>query len=474
MTDISQQIALLVNTMPHVAAPLLELLQSLSTACNATIRGPAAFAAAETSLCERLTTLSIAVEVQLLDAQQPEAKVITYQELHWGRLKPTKSAVLTPYGRGSLSRSRYRLVGVHNGPTIDPVEINAGLLGAMTPGAARLTGALQAVTTSREASRLMQTMHIKLSRSAIERGSALVAEQLEADSDVMEDALIQNFELPPEAVAVALSVDRVNLPYEVPLKRPAGRPRNGAPKRPCEVVCGQVYCGCWTLFDNQGEPLYTCRYGREPGDQGRVIIEDQLRADLLALLQKNADLKVVTLSDGAAEMLQMLDRVVEGIPVSTCLVDFWHAYEYVLKALVALGKDTEEEKTRIKRSMLTAHSGPRKALMKIRSWASELEGEAPEDVSRAIKYLSNRLKEGKMGYAAAREAKLPVGSGHVEATCKTVVATRMKRAGSRWKRVSAQHVLTLRSLFVSSRYALSHAWLIELHQEDHEPIRCAA
>lgn len=474
MLDISQQIARLVNTMPLLEAPLLALLQDLSSACAAKTRGPAAFAAAETSLCEHLTTLSIAAEVQLLAAQQPDAQIITYQEQRWKRLDPTNCEALTPYGRGSLSRSRYRLMGVHNGPTIDPVEINAGLLGAMTPGAARLTGALQAVTTSREASRLMETMHIKLSRSAIERGSALVAEQLEADSDVMEDALIQNFELPREAVAVALSVDRVNLPYEVPLKRPAGRPRNGAPKRPCEVVCGQVYCGCWTLFDNQGEPLYTCRYGREPGDQGRVIIEDQLREDLLALRRKKPDLKVVTLSDGAAEMLQMLDRVVEGIPVSICLVDFWHAYEYVLKALVALGKDTEEEKKRIKRSMLTAHSGPRKALMKIRSWASELEGDVPEDVSRAIKYLSNRLKEGKMGYAAAREAKLPVGSGHVEATCKTVVATRMKRAGSRWKKISAQHVLTLRSLFVSSRYEQAHAWLVDWHQEHHAPIRCVA
>ena len=473
MPDISQQIARLVNTMPLLEAPLLALLQDLSSASTAKTRGPAAFAAAETSLCEHLTTLGIAVEVQLLAAQQPDAEIITYQKQRWKRLEPTNCAVLTPYGRGSLSRSRYRLMDVHNGPTVDPVEIRAGLIGGMTPGAARLTGALQAVTTSREASRLMETMHIKLSRSAIERGSALVAEQFEADSDVMEDALIKDFEPPQEAVAVALSVDRVNLPYEVPRKRPPGRPKGNAPKRPCEVVCSQVYCGCWTLYDEEGEPLYTCRYGREPGNLGRMIIEDQLRSDLLALLRKTV-LKVVTLSDGDAEMLQMLDRVVEGVPASASLVDFWHAYEYVLKALVALKKDTSEEKKRIKRSLLEAHSGPRKVLMKLRTWASELEGEVPEEASRAITYLSNRLKEGKMGYAAAREAKLPVGSGHVEATCKTVVATRMKRSGSRWKRISAQHVLTLRSLFVSSRYEQAHAWLVGWRQERHHPILCAA
>ncbi len=46
----------------------------------------------------------------------------------------------------------------------------------------------------------------------------------------------------------------------------------------------------------------------------------------------------------------------------------------------------------------------------------------------------------------------PIGSGHVEATCKTLVSTRMKRCGARWKDAGGQAVLSLRSLAKSSRW----------------------
>ena len=89
--------------------------------------------------------------------------------------------------------------------------------------------------------------------------------------------------------------------------------------------------------------------------------------------------------------------------------------------------------------------------MRLKTWALDYAAkQLPEALHNALTYIENN-REG-MRYATIRAAGLPVGSGHVEATCKTIVSVRMKRAGARWKERSGQAILNLRSLACSQRW----------------------
>ena len=72
----------------------------------------------------------------------------------------------------------------------------------------------------------------------------------------------------------------------------------------------------------------------------------------------------------------------------------------------------------------------------------------------------------RMDYATHRANGLPIGSGVVEAACKTLVTQRLKRSGMRWRHDGGQAILLLRSLVQSGRFERGWDLLAAAYKRD--------
>lgn len=79
-----------------------------------------------------------------------------------------------------------------------------------------------------------------------------------------------------------------------------------------------------------------------------------------------------------------------------------------------------------------------------------------EIVARELCYFRKNRK--RMNYAALKSAGFMIGSGVVEAACKTLVTQRLKQSGMRWSTGGAQAILTPRGWDQSERF--DQAWAL--------------
>lgn len=404
--------------------------------------------------------------LQSLDTEEATVVIDGKRCAKVGRYETTFRTLEGPV---KITRSLYRERGVRNGRTMDVVSARVGAVAdGWLPEAAKAMAFLHQQAPSREAEALAKQLHrLPYSRSSFERLGHAVGTLHSVVRDTVEDALMLKLKVPRKAMVVSISLDRVALPMEEPLPRPVGRPKKGAAKRPVARVFRMAYCATITLHELGGEALFTIRYGRMPKADVHALC-DSLAADVKLLLKKCPRLAVTVLTDGAPEMSQLLDGVINettlGKPVHKTL-DFWHLTEKLGRAAVVMRGEAKASALieSWKLSLLNTSDAWQRILRQLR--ASGLEHVRVADarpVHDAITYLENHAE--RLDYAEARRQGLPIGSGHVEATCKSLVGLRMKRPGARWKEDTGQHVLDLRALALSNRW--NHALTLTL-----EPLR---
>lgn len=434
-----------------------------------------------------------------LDLNAPFVRVWgkTYRRVH--RAPRTYGTLAGPV---TVHRTLYREVGLRTGPSLDVVAQRAGVVDRRwLPRTARAMAHLLGQGTSREAKATsVELLRLPYSRCSFERVAHAVGEEYVRRRRQVEPRLIEALEIPPEARAISVAIDRVAVPMEEPAppRREAGPPSEEelalirdfcdstpldghtrallqeaelqAPSHPPPKVernYRMAYCATVSLHDEAGRALHTIRYGRMPPTPGSIEaathrevtrLMERLRDDVKALRAARPELPVVLLADGAPELWKLFDRHLAerhlGVaPVQ--LVDAWHALEYVASAArLAESRRRAPPGTfrQWRESLLDKERGVDLVVNELRALNLETvrdeAGKRP--VGDAIRYLERRAP--RMNYADAKAQGFPIGSGTVEATCKTLVSTRMKRAGSRWKPKTGNEILQLRALQVSDRW----------------------
>ena len=156
--------------------------------------------------------------------------------------------------------------------------------------------------------------------------------------------------------------------------------------------------------------------------------------------------KVVLLVDGANGLENMGNQNFKGC---VQIVDFYHAMEHAALVLAALiGKNHPEYEKRLRRWAKRLLKDQVEVLIKETRKACVGKPNA-QAVEEALHYFVNNIS--RMQYGTFRAAGYFIGSGVVEAGCKTVIGGRCKQSGMFWSESGAENILALRCIHSSRR-----------------------
>lgn len=155
----------------------------------------------------------------------------------------------------------------------------------------------------------------------------------------------------------------------------------------------------------------------------------------------------IALTDGGAGLEEFM-RI--NFPQAICILDFFHAAEHVNDLAKAWHPQDEEAARALGQQWCHTlkHAGGQALVTVLRELDLRKRSPAVREVHRQVlQYVENNVH--RMDYPRYRARGWLIGSGHVEAACKTVVGQRLKGSGMRWSAAGADAVCHLRALFKS-------------------------
>jgi hypothetical protein len=351
----------------------------------------------------------------------------------------------TALGLMRLQRAYYHCDACAGG--FCPRDRALGLAGtSLSPAVNRMVGQAAARVSFAESSTLLgELAGVRVEAKQVER----TAEALGAEIARDERHVVQP--TPPSAPTMYLGMDGTGVPLRAAeLKgRPGKQPDGSAKTREVKLVT------LWTAERRDLQGLAV----RDPGSISySAAIESAATPDTgseLAPFAQRVEREArrrgfdqarrrVVLGDGAPWIWNLADEIFPG---AVQIVDLYHAKARLweaAKAIYGAGSDLAEQWAKQRRDELD-----RGELSRI---VKALRGHAAHHEQARLCLLYIVTNRRRMRYPNFRALRLCVATGVVEAGCKVVVGTRLKRAGMHWTSAGADAILALRCSLLNGRF----------------------
>jgi hypothetical protein len=366
-----------------------------------------------------------------------------YQEI---RCKP----VLTIIGPVRISRPYYLCSQCHVGQF--PVDVELDIENTeFSPGVRRMHALVgQEAPFDRGREQMQILAGLEVTTKSVERtAEAIGADIVQREQGETQKARQLDLPVIADAPIPILYVQMDGTGVPVVKKETVGRPGKmaGQPAHTREVKLGCVFTQ--TTWDKEGYAIrdldsttYTGAIETAEEFGKRIYVEAWKRGWSRAR-------KKVVIGDGAEWIWNL---VAEHFPDAIQIVDLYHARQHLWEVARQLYPNDEVQQ----KTWMKAHQKRLLDKGKIEKLVSALRSietaklQMAEKIRTEADYFERNAE--RMRYPTFRRQHLFIGSGVIEAGCKTVIASRLKRSGMFWTVRGANAILALRCAHINGRF----------------------
>jgi hypothetical protein len=358
--------------------------------------------------------------------------------------------VLTVLGRVEVSRPWYLCPHCHTGQFPADVELDIENT-EFSPGVRRMQAVVgQAMPFDHGRQQMKLLADLEVTTKAVERTAEAIGENIAAgEQEEIQRAVQLDLPLVPGEAVPILYVQMDGTGVPVVKKETVGRPgkTEGQPAHTREVKLGCVFTQ--TKWDEEG---YAIRNPDSTTYTGAIETAEEFGKRIYVEAWKRGwshAAKKVVMGDGAEWIWNLADQ---HFPGAVQIVDLFHARQHLWELARKLHPNDEANQKlwiKVHQKRLLDKGKIAKLVSALRSIVSA-NPEVADKIRTEADYFERNAA--RMRYPKFRRQHLFVGSGVIEAGCRTVIGSRLKQSGMFWTVRGANAIVALRCCQLNARF----------------------